>query len=157
MVFPSTRSGPPRSAHHGLILLFLAPAVAIILRGVFKETTIESDHVIATVCGYLLAGVAWGNAYQLVDLLVPDAFSIKPEFAGQIVNDHMRSFLFNYFSLCTLTGTGYGDITPIWPGVASLTWMEAMFGQFYIAIVVAELIGLKLARTAEPPPQAAQQ
>jgi hypothetical protein len=36
--------------------------------------------------------------------------------------------------------------------VASLTWMEAMFGQFYIAIVVAELIGLKLARAAEPPP-----
>ena len=46
----------------------------------------------------------------------------------QLLNDHSRSFLFNYFSLCTLTGTGYGDITPIWPGVASLTWMEAMFG-----------------------------
>jgi voltage-gated potassium channel len=139
-------------AHHGLILLFLVLAVAIILRGVFEEKTIESDQFIATICGYLLAGLAWGNAYQLVDLFVPDAFSIKAEIGGQIVNDHTRSFLFNYFSLCTLTGTGYGDITPIWPGVASLTWMEAMFGQFYIAIVVAQLIGLKLARTAESPP-----
>jgi voltage-gated potassium channel len=138
--------------YHSLVLMFLAMAVAIILRGVFEDKTVESDHVIATVCGYLLAGVAWGNAYRIADLLVPGAFHMKPEFALQIDNDHTRSFLFNYFSLCTLTGTGYGDITPIWPGVASLTWMEAMFGQFYIAIVVTELIGLKLARTAEPPP-----
>jgi len=138
-------------AHHAFVLLFLAMAVAIILRGVFEERTIESDHVIATVCGYVLAGVAWGNAYRIVDLLVPGAFSMKPEIVLQINDDHTRSFLFNYFSLCTLTGTGYGDITPIWPGVASLTWMEAMFGNFYIAVVVAQLIGLKLVRTAQPP------
>jgi voltage-gated potassium channel len=139
-------------AHHAFVLMFLAMAVAIILRGVFEERTIESDHVIATVCGYLLAGVAWGNAYRIVDLLVPGAFSMKPEIVLQINDDHTRSFLFNYFSLSTLTGTGFGDITPIWPGVASLTWMEAMFGNFYIAVVVAQLIGLKLVRTAQTPP-----
>ena len=49
-------------AHHSLVMLFLALAVAIILRGVFEEEIIQSDHVIATICGYLLAGVAFGNA-----------------------------------------------------------------------------------------------
>ena len=135
--------------HHSFILLFLSTAVAIILRGVFDETSIKFDHVIATICGYFIAGIAWGNAYQLVDLFVPNAYSIKPDIIHQLGEEHTRSFLFNYFSLSTLTGTGYGDITPIWPGVSSLTWMEAMFGQFYIAIVVAELIGLKLARSAD--------
>src|SRR5689334_1860637 len=86
-------------AHHAFVLLFLAMTVAIILRGVFEERTIESDHVIATVCGYLLAGVAWGNAYRIVDLFVPGAFSMKPEIVVQINDDHTRSFLFNYFSL----------------------------------------------------------
>lgn len=142
--------------HHALVLCFLALAVYAILRDVFLEETIGFDHVIATVCGYLLAGVAWGNAYLLIDLFVPDAYSIKPEFALQFGNEHARAFLFNYFSLCTLTGTGYGDITPVWPGVASLTWMEAMFGQFYLAVVVAELIGLKMAGAAERRAQGAK-
>ncbi|MBX9653903.1 potassium channel family protein [bacterium] len=135
--------------HHSLILLFLTLAVSIIIRGIFEESAVRHDHILATVCGYIIAGVAFGNAYQIVDLFVPHAFSIKPEILSRMQSEHTRSFLFNYFSLSTLSGTGYGDITPVWPGVASLTWMEAIFGQFYIAIVVAQLIGLKLARLSE--------
>jgi hypothetical protein len=135
--------------HHLLILIFLTLAVAIIIRGIFEENSVRHDHFLATVCGYIIAGVAFGNAYQIVDLFVPHAFSIKPEILSQMQSEHTRSFLFNYFSLSTLSGTGYGDITPVWPGVASLTWMEAIFGQFYIAIVVAQLIGLKLSRLSE--------
>ena len=56
---PVDAQGARAVAHHGLVVLFLAFAVAIILRGVFEEKSIESDHVIGTVCGYLMAGVAW--------------------------------------------------------------------------------------------------
>lgn len=137
--------------HHLLILVFMTFAVAIIIRGIFEENSIRHDHILATVCGYIIAGVAFGNAYQIIDLFVPHAYSVKPEILAQMQSEHTRSFLFNYFSLSTLSGTGYGDITPVWPGVASLTWMEAIFGQFYIAIVVAQMIGLKLARLSEKP------
>ena len=154
-VLPSEAVWAAMVIHHVFLLVFLSLAVIIVLRGIFKEPSIRSDHFIATVCGYLIVGVTWGNAYQLVDMRVPNAFSVKPEILQQFGNEHRRSFLFNYLSLSTLTGTGYGDITPIWPGVASLTWMEAMFGQFYIAIVVAQLIGLKLERSKES--QAASQ
>jgi hypothetical protein len=41
---------------------------------------------------------------------------------------------------------GYGDITPIGPPAYTLTWLEVMFGQFYMAVVVAQLVGLKLAQ-----------
>lgn len=143
---PADRQWMADVAHHMFILFFLTFAVAIIIRGIFEENSIRHDHILATVCGYIIAGVAFGNAYQVIDLFVPHAYSIKPEILAQMHSEHTRSFLFNYFSLSTLCGTGYGDITPVWPGVASLTWMEAIFGQFYIAIVVAQLIGLKLAR-----------
>jgi len=46
----------------------------------------------------------------------------------------------------TLTTMGYSDITPAGAPVYTLIWLEAVFGQFYIAVVVAQLVGLKLAQ-----------
>jgi hypothetical protein len=89
--------------------------------------------------------VAWGNLYVLAELLFPGSFNVKPEIAWQLTEEHTRRFLFNYFSFTTLATLGYGDITPIGPVVCSLTWIEAVFGQFYVAVVVAQLVGLKLA------------
>ena len=59
---------------------------------------------------------------------------------------HLQRFLFNYFSVMTLTTMGYGDIAPAGSPVYSLVWLESVFGQFYIAVVVAQLVGLKLAQ-----------
>jgi hypothetical protein len=47
----------------------------------------------------------------------------------------------------TLTTLGYGDVTPIGPLALSLSWLEVIFGQFYLAVVVAQLVGLRLAQT----------
>jgi hypothetical protein len=49
---------------------------------------------------------------------------------------------------------GYGDVVPVRPPATVLASLEAIFGQFYIAVVVAQLVGLRLAqafgRTAPP-------
>jgi len=37
-------------------------------------------------------------------------------------------------------------MAPAGAPVYSLTWVESVFGQFYIAIVVAQLVGLRLAQ-----------
>ena len=50
-----------------------------------------------------------------------------------------------YFSLTTLTTTGYGDIVAVNPFARSLANLEALIGQFYLAITVARLITLELA------------
>ncbi len=39
---------------------------------------------------------------------------------------------------------GYGDITPALPVIRFLVYMEAIVGQFYIAVVVASLIGVRI-------------
>ena len=49
-----------------------------------------------------------------------------------------------YFSLTTLTTTGYGDIVPLDPFARSLANLESVIGQFYLAITVARLVTLEL-------------
>jgi hypothetical protein len=53
--------------------------------------------------------------------------------------------LFNHLSFVTLTTLGYGDITPISALACGLTWIEAIFGQFYVAVYVGQLVGMRLA------------
>ena len=58
--------------------------------------------------------------------------------------------MFNYFSLVTLTTMGYGDVTPARAPATMLATLEAVFGQFYIAVLVAQLVGLRLAQALQP-------
>ncbi len=46
-----------------------------------------------------------------------------------------------YFSFVTLTTLGYGDISPTSPVAQVIVYLEAIAGVFYMAIVVASLVG----------------
>jgi voltage-gated potassium channel len=137
--------------HHAATIAFTGFTVTVILRGVFKQKVIRTDDVAGVICGYLLAGVAWGHCYLLAELVVPGSFSVNREIAWQLNDVHSRGFFFNCYSFGALTTSGYDDITPIRPFVSSLSWLEAMFGQFYLAVVVAQLVGLKLAQATSKP------
>jgi Ion channel len=130
---------------HGIIVVFLGFAVAVILADIFRKSAIHGDDVLGACCGYLLAALVWANLYTLTYLCAPGAFTVKPELAGRLGEWHQRRALFDYLSFTTLTSLGYSDIAPAGPPVYSLTWLEVIFGQFYIAVVVAQLVGLKLA------------
>jgi voltage-gated potassium channel len=131
---------------HCLATMFLALAVAVILKRIFQRQAIRTDDVIGALCGYLLTAIAWGNAYALVYVLWPEAFRVADVIAWRLGEWHLQRFFFSYFSVMTLTTMGYGDITPASASVYTLVWLESVFGQFYIAVVVAQLVGLKLAQ-----------
>ena len=131
---------------HCLATVFFAFAVAVILKRIFQRQTIRTDDVIGALCGYLLAAVAWGNAYGLVYLLWPESFRVADVIAWRLGAWHLQRFLCNYFSVMTLTTMGYSDIAPAGAPVYTLVWLESVFGQFYIAVVVAQLVGLKLSQ-----------
>jgi len=133
--------------YHGFAVVFLGFAVAVILKRIFHQETIRTDAVIGALCGYLLAAVAWANAYALIYLLRPDSFRVTDVIAPQLSDWNLQRFFFNYFSVTTLTSLGYSDITPIDTLALSLSWFEVVFGQFYIAVVVAQLVGLRLAES----------
>jgi hypothetical protein len=146
-------TGEPRLVglvlRHCLVSAFLSFGVAVILRGLFQQRAIHLDHVVGAFCGYLITGVVWGNLYLLAEDVFPDSYDVKPAIAWQLREEHTRRFLFNYFSFVTLTTLGYGDITPVRPFASALVVLEAVFGQFYVAVVVAQLVGLSLARALQ--------
>src|SRR5262249_48045628 len=152
-VHPGQQEVVQAVAYHGLTALFFGYAVAVILRnlftGMFARRTMTGDEVFGAVCGYLLAAAAWANAYAVTDLLVPGSFSRSPAITEFADWDGRRAAL-NYFSVVTLTTMGYGDITPVRSPATALAMLEAVFGQFYIAVVVAALVGLRLAQMLGP-------
>jgi hypothetical protein len=136
-------------AFHCLAAVFLAFAVAVLLKRIFQHHTIRTDDVIGALCGYLLTAAAWGNAYALAYLLWPQSFRVADAIATRLGDWHLQRFFFNYFSVMTLTTLGFSDIAPAGSPVYSLVWLESVFGQFYIAVVVAQLVGLRLAQAIE--------
>lgn len=144
-VLPQEAIPPSEVVHHLLACAFFFYSAFVILRTIFRRGNINVDGVVGALCGYLLAGAAFANLYTVLELLSPGAFAISPALSQTMTNWHARRFLFGYFSLVTLTSMGYGDITPLKPAAASLTWIEAVFGQFYLAVVVAQVVGMRLA------------
>ena len=63
-------------AYHAFAVVFFGFAVAVILKHIFQQETIRIDAVFGALCGYILAAVAWANAYALVYLFRPGAFRI---------------------------------------------------------------------------------
>ena len=50
--------------------------------------------------------------------------------------------MLTYYSFVTLTTVGYGDITPITSATRTFSWIEAITGQFYLAVIVAGLVSM---------------
>ena len=77
--------------------------------------------------------------YLFIAEAVPDAFN----------GLHQAPWLENfaaavYFSFVTITTLGFGDISPVLPLARFLVFMEAIVGVFYMAILVASLIGVRM-------------
>jgi len=125
------------------ILLSLATAIAFlsfILRYVYKDGTVTRHRIRAAVAAYLLIAMAFAFGYHLISFLIPGAINF-PSKAPNIYDPRFR-YIFNYFSVTTLTTLGYGDIIPVHPFARTLAMMEALIGQLYPAILLARLVSL---------------
>ncbi len=122
-------------ASFGALFGFLLVAISFTLKQVVMHPTIDRNRLIGTVCVYLLLGVIWAVAYAALELTVPGSFS---GFAMQEGAGWDNEWI--YFSFVTMTTLGYGDLLPLTPTARALAYMQAVFGQFYIAILVAGLV-----------------
>jgi hypothetical protein len=46
--------------------------------------------------------------------------------------------------MTTLSSVGYGDVVPVDPFIRIVSALEGMLGVFYVAVVVARLVGASL-------------
>jgi hypothetical protein len=147
-VLPEEHHRAVAAVFHSSALLFQFFVIVALLLGVFRARTVTGDGVAAALCGYVVIGVAFGNTYCLVQLALPEPFRGLPR-GATVAETH---FLLTYFSFLTLTTVGYGDITPVGAAARSLALVEAVIGQFYLAVLVAELVGKRVAQALAPEP-----
>jgi len=82
-------------------------------------------------------------------VLVPETFSggptgLKAHEAGLNAHAVFYRGRLLYFSLATLTTTGYGDIVPLHSVARSQATLEAVIGQLYPATLLARLVTLEM-------------
>ena len=152
-VLPSSYYPVASAVEHSLRMAFLGFAAIVILSDIFKKKLVRTDDVLGAACGYLLAGIAWSNLFQVCEILYPGSFSVSTAIIGQPATPQERAAVFNYFSFATLTTTGYGDITPLRGPATAFAMLETIFGQFYIAVLVAQLVGIRLAQIGQRFPE----
>ncbi len=125
-----------------LILLFLVLSVWAAARQVLFAGVVNTNIIVGAVALYLLLGLAWAIAYLLVEQITPGSLTGLPPGDWQT---KMQTVV--YFSFVTLSTLGYGDITPTLPMTRFLSYSEAITGQFYIAVLVASLVGINISRS----------
>jgi hypothetical protein len=131
--------------------LFLWSAVWVILRDLFRAPVAGPENVFGAICGYLIAGHAWAHANALAYLLVPSAYSINPEIAALLPDQHGRLALFTYYAFTQVMTIGYSDVTPVGAPATTLSLFAALFGVFYTAVVVSQFVGLAQKPKRETP------
>jgi hypothetical protein len=134
---------------HGLAVVFFFWAAALIIGSLFRRQALSLDSVFGAICGYLLLGMAWGVLYAQLDAARPGSFQVGDRLAEQVRAEDSRIPLFTYYSFITLTTVGYGDVTPVSATARTCAWLEAITGQFYLAVLVAGLVGALLSRKSE--------
>lgn len=145
----------PHPSHPTFVLqrssmtIFLAFTTISILLDLIDRREITRDTFVGAFCGYLLLGVIWTELYCWIDLASPNSFSEpSPAEAGTAIEPRWGQM--QYFSFMTLSTLGYGDILPIAPLPRLLACMEAICGQFYLAILVAGLVSVRVGQLTTP-------
>ena len=119
----------------GLSLVFLIQMLLMIWIHIQREDEVTFDLIMAAACAYILLGLVWAYAYFFLDKYHPGSFNVveKPD-------DSL--WIFYYYSFVTLTTVGYGDILALTKAAQSLSSLEAITGQLYLAIMISRLAGL---------------
>jgi hypothetical protein len=115
-----------------------------ILRFVYRSRSLTMDGIFATVVVYVLIALTFARIYVLLLGWNPQSFDLGVPAAG--LSPHQTQVDLLYFSLITLATVGYGDILPVSDTARMLATIEAIVGQFYVAVIVAVFVGMYAAQ-----------
>lgn len=115
------------------VLFFSVVTLALVVH-VARTEEVYSSTLLAAINSYLLIGLTLSILFMILELFVPGSFNnVEPG------ANNFSTFI--YYGFITLTTLGYGDITPLSPIAMSLSAFTAIFGQLYLVIIMAIIIG----------------
>jgi len=130
---------------HGFSLVFTMLAIVVLMRKILHASQVNADLIFGALMVYLLSGILWANFYLIENILSPGSFQgsgILNFDSTAFLGIYEQQFNFLYYSFATLATLGMGDITPLNHLAKSLTAMEAIFGQLFVAIIIAKLVSV---------------
>jgi len=111
--------------------------VVAIFRRLFANTRITSETIFAALCIYLLNGLTFASIYGLVAALQSKAFLLDPTTNQHTIPDR---FDFIYYSFGMMTQLGAAGMTAITDQARSISLLEAILGQLYLAVLISRLV-----------------
>jgi voltage-gated potassium channel len=121
--------------------------VIVIVRHVLTSHEVTVDTIFAAFVAFFLIGFTFSSIYQALAVFEPASFSIPA--ASGTEQDVFLKMQLHYFSFVTIATLGYGDIVPRLPLTQTLAILEAVIGQFYMAVVIAWLVSVYSRRGKE--------
>jgi len=117
-----------------LNVLFLFLVGYEIFYNLLKAKQVTPHSIIGAFNGYILLGMTGFFIFLILESIYPGSF-------GNISSEYSKYEDLIYFSFITLTTIGYGDILPLTGAAKKLSVLLGLVGHFYIAVVMAVLIG----------------
>lgn len=113
------------------------------LRAVLRQREVTGETISMSISIYLLMAMTWATFYIVLYYLQPHAFG----FGGPTPPGTQVFPVLVYFSLTTISTIGFGDITPLTLQSRYAAVAEGITGQFYLAILVARLVGIYMSNS----------
>ena len=116
--------------------------LGVVLTALFRRAASGADALAGAAFGFLLLGLAFALVFIAVEIAQPGAFRLIEgggPMAAQLI----------YFSLITLTTTGYGDIVAVTPVMRLVSALEGAIGDLYLAVLIGRLLGVAFQRRAK--------
>jgi hypothetical protein len=124
----------------GSLVAFMATLGWVVREGVFGPGIVTHHRILGAVVLYLCIAVSFAALYEIVLTLIPNSISGVAPHGNYLVWG--RGLV--YYSLTTLTSTGYGDIIPTHPLARSLSNLEAVVGQLFPATLLTRIVTLQM-------------
>ena len=130
-------------------LAFLTFTALAMLLNIVRQRDIVTDTILGGICVYLLFAVMWAVVYEILERLHPGSFGPLSTSASVLSTARLVSPDLIYYSVFTLSTIGPQDVHPISSAALAWTGLEAMTGQLYLAVLIAQLVGRHASKSSE--------
>lgn len=125
----------PLFVSESLVAFMCLLAAGVAVRRALASGPVDVEHISAALAAYLLAGIAFGVLYFLMETALPGSFSSS----SAVALTPPRAI---YFSFVTQATVGFGDIVPQSEQAQGVVVAQGVGGQMYLAVLVARLVSL---------------
>jgi len=119
-----------------ILVVFHVTILSVMLRYIFTARFVTADVLYASAAVYFLLSYLFVPIYGMLETASPGSF------VDHTLGTPVQWQQFVYYSIITLSTSGYGDVLPVSPWARMLAGIEATIGVLYVAILVARLVSL---------------